>query len=156
MFDKPDEDYIKAVKNEPAITKEIKKTASKAGMTVEGLDARVKSRASYRRKIYQPGTVEHQIKDIVRYTYTASPDTLAEKALSSIADLDKKGYTTIEIKNTWDNAFNPYRGVNTVVKTPDGQKFELQYHTPESCMNYMKNGGCSPVDPREKLSWPKK
>ena len=138
VFDKPDKDYIKAVKNEPAITKEIKKTASNVGMNVEGLDARVKSRVSYRRKIIHPGSAGREIKDIVRYTCTSSPDTLTEKTLSSIADLDRRGYTTIEIKNTWDDAINPYRGVNTVVQTPNGQKFELQYHTPESFA--LKNG----------------
>ncbi len=138
VFSRSDENYIKAVKNEPAITREIKRTASNIGMTIEGLNARVKSRASYRRKISQPGSAGREIKDIVRYTYTASPDTLTEKALLSIADLDKKGYTTVEIKNTWDDAFNPYRGVNTVVQAPNGQKFELQYHTPESFT--LKNG----------------
>ena len=42
------------------------------------------------------------------------------------------------MKNYWLDKNNPYNGVNTVVKAPNGQKFELQYHTPESFN--VKNG----------------
>jgi len=45
--------------------------------------------------------------------------------------LEDAGYTKVQVKNT----FKPgavYKGVNTTFESPQGQKFELQFHTPES------------------------
>lgn len=54
------------------------------------------------------------------------------------ASLPNEGYNTIVVKNYWNAPNNPYNGVNTFVKSPSGQIFELQYHTPESFE--VKNG----------------
>jgi hypothetical protein len=86
---------------------------------------------------YKPKGNEYEIKDILRFTYTAGPNELTEKTMQSIAEHGKYGYNTIEIKNTW-KPNSPYKGVNTIVQAPNGQKFELQYHTPESFK--LKNG----------------
>ena len=48
------------------------------------------------------------------------------------------GYNTTVLKNTWNSIENPYRGINTTVVAPNGQKFEVQYHTKESFD--LKNG----------------
>lgn len=127
--------YNQAVSKEPAITRFITETASATGMKPVGLQYRLKGKDSFLRKIrsnYDSGGNEYEIKDILRYTYTASPQDLTEKTLKSIEALRNKGYNTIEIKNTWVNKNNPYKGINTTVISPVGQKFELQYHTPES------------------------
>ena len=50
----------------------------------------------------------------------------------------RSGYYTIEIKNYWLDRRSPYKGINTTLRSPDGQIFELQYHTPESFS--IKNG----------------
>ncbi|MEL7571314.1 MAG: head morphogenesis protein, partial [Eubacteriaceae bacterium] len=60
-----------------------------------------------------------------------------------------KGYTTINIYNTWNYEFYPYKGINTVVKTPDGIVFELQYHTPESYK--LKNGELHKLYEKQRL-----
>jgi SPP1 gp7 family putative phage head morphogenesis protein len=127
--------YNLALSKEPAITQIVTETASATGMKQVGLQYLLKARDSFLRKIrsnYDPGGNQYEIKDILRYTYTASAQDLADKTLKSIEALKKKGYNTIEIKNTWTNKNNPYKGINTTVISPDGQKFELQYHTPES------------------------
>ena len=39
-----------------------------------------------------------------------------------------KGYTTIVVKNTWQND-SVYKGVNTFIQNRNGDIFEMQYHT---------------------------
>ncbi|MBS5267601.1 MAG: head morphogenesis protein, partial [Clostridiales bacterium] len=60
------------------------------------------------------------------------PEKLVECMQKAIEAYRNMGYNTIEVKNYWMNKRNPYNGVNTTVKAPNGQKFEIQYHTPES------------------------
>ena len=42
------------------------------------------------------------------------------------------------MKNTWEDATNPYKGINVQLVSPTGQKLEVQFHTQESFE--MKNG----------------
>jgi len=127
--------YNQAVMNEPIITEQVKKVAEISGMDMAGLKYRIKGKDTYLDKIrrkYKPSDNEYEIKDIIRYTYTAGPEELVDKTLKSIDIHSKLDYNTIEIKNYWVKKFNPYNGINTIVSTPNGQKFELQYHTLES------------------------
>lgn len=127
--------YNKAVANEPEITEHLKGVANTVGMDCVGLEHRIKSKERYLEKIrrkYNPDGNEYEIKDILRYTYTASPLELSEKTLKSIDTHDEMGYNTVEIKNSWLNSLDPYKGINTTVQSTSGQKFELQYHTPDS------------------------
>lgn len=127
--------YDKAVQNEPEITEHAKKVAESVGMDVAGSEYRIKGKDSYLRKIrsnYRSDGNEYEIKDILRYTYIAKPNEYTTKTLKSIATHNDLGYNTIEIKNYWLDKNNPYNGINSVVSSPKGQKFELQYHTPES------------------------
>lgn len=57
---------------------------------------------------------------------------MTEKTISAIDTHRKLGYNTVEVKNYWRNKRNPYNGVNTILRSPDGQTFEIQYYTPES------------------------
>ena len=110
-------------------------------MDTVGLKYRIKGKDSYLRKIrsnYSPEGNEYEIKDILRYTYTADVTEYTDKTLKAIDAHRDLGYNTIEIKNYWLNKNNPYNGVNTVMISPGGQKFELQYHTPTSFA--VKNG----------------
>lgn len=45
--------------------------------------------------------------------------------------LRHQGYEVLEEKNSWVVG-NPYKGINVELKAPDGQLFELQFHTPRS------------------------
>ena len=45
--------------------------------------------------------------------------------------MKKKGYTLIEVNNTFASD-GPYRGANTVVMSKGRFRFELQFHTPQS------------------------
>ncbi len=127
--------YNKAIVNEPAITEHVKNVAENVGTDVAGLEYRIKGKDSYLRKIrsnYNPEGNEYEIKDILRYTYTADSVKYTDKTLKSIDAHKNLGYNTIEVKNYWLDKNNPYNGINTVIASPKGQKFELQYHTPGS------------------------
>jgi hypothetical protein len=127
--------YDKAVKNEPGITSAVTGIAGKLGVDTVGLEYRIKSKESYLRKIksnFRSSGNTYEVKDIIRYTYTAPPEQITEKALRSIEEFEKIGYTTVEVKNSWLDDNNPYKGINTTMRSPTGQKFELQYHTPDS------------------------
>lgn len=127
--------YSKAVANEPQITAHIKKVAENIGMDMAGLEYRIKGKESYLRKIasnYSPNGNEYEVKDILRYTYTTTPEKLVESTLKSIETHQDMGYNTIEVKNYWLDKNNPYNGINTTIQAQNGQKFELQYHTSES------------------------
>lgn len=127
--------YNKAVECEPLITSSVKEISKTNNLDMLGLEYRIKTKDSYLGKIrrdYTAGYSGFEINDIIRYTYGADSSSLVEKTLSSIDDLKKMGYNTIRVKNSWLDNSNPYNGINTTVQAPNGQKFEIQYHTPES------------------------
>jgi hypothetical protein len=127
--------YKIALEQEPQISSLVKEIADKVGMETRSFDSRMKTKRSYLKKLeknYSINKKQYQIKDILRYTYISSPDTLAHKTLEAIETYKKRGYITIEIKNYWLMNFYPYNGINTVIVSPNGLKFELQYHTVES------------------------
>lgn len=129
--------YNKALMEEPDITARVKKVADQTGMDMAGLEYRVKGKDSYLEKIkrkYSPDGNDYEVKDILRYTYTATPEDLTDKTLKAIELHRKNGYNTVEVKNYWLNKRNPYNGINTTLYNPNGQAFELQYHTKESYM----------------------
>jgi hypothetical protein len=144
--------YNKALENEAEITEHIKKVANTTGMDIAGLEYRIKGKDSYLRKIrnrYDPSGNEYEVKDILRYTYTSNPLEMTDKTLKVIDTHKDLGYNTIEVKNYWVNALDPYNGINTTLQAPSGQKFELQYHTPESFE--LKNGKMHELYEKQRL-----
>jgi hypothetical protein len=47
-----------------------------------------------------------------------------------MSDLRTQGYEVKTFKNSWNT--DGYRGINATLRSPSGQTFELQFHTPES------------------------
>jgi len=132
--------YNKALENEPEISKAVMKLADNTGMKVFGFDKRIKTKESFLEKIeknYNPKGNEYEVKDILRYTLGSNPKELTEKTLQSIDMFTQEGYNTRVIKNTW-RTNSSYNGINTFISAPNGQKFEVQYHTQESFN--LKNG----------------
>lgn len=128
--------YYKQMKEaEPTISKVIQEVAKATETKFAGFEYRVKDIDSYKRKIkeqFDLGDENYRAKDILRYTYLAEADNLVDKIKEIRQKLEEKGYKTVEVKNTWVDKNNAYNGINTVVETPKGLKFEVQYHTPES------------------------
>ncbi|MDU5106522.1 minor capsid protein [Clostridium sp.] len=140
--------YNKVIKNEPNITLDLKEISNNSGSELVGLDFRLKSKESYLRKVntdsknsLEPDIIKNVIEDtndIIRYTYQSSYKDLTNKYFEINNALNEKGYNQIKLKNTWLVKSNPYKGVNCNYVAPSGQKFEIQYHTPESFE--LKNG----------------
>ena len=133
--------YDKAIGSELEITRQVTEVASELKVVPAGLEFRIKGKDSYLRKVradYKAVGNSFEINDILRYTYVASPEVLADKTNESIELYANNGYNTVKVKNSWLDNKNPYKGINTVIASPGGQKFELQYHTQESFD--LKNG----------------
>ncbi|MBR0518502.1 hypothetical protein IJJ97_01790 [bacterium] len=126
--------YKNAMTHEPEITSVVQGFADELGMGTEGIQYRLKSWDSFSRKIdgEMKKDPNYEVRDLIRYTLTASPEELTQKALSTMKRMEEAGYKTTVVKNSWDDTTRPYKGINTTVESPDGVKFEIQYHTPES------------------------
>ena len=59
------------------------------------------------------------------------PQDYAATVQNVLDDFDAQGFDVFKNKNYWQEG-NAYKGINTNVRTPDGQVFELQFHTPQS------------------------
>ena len=119
----------KAKLAEPKISKDIGDIAKQTGGKQEGLEFRLKNEDSLARKLAdEPGK---PINDSLRYTTVYESNQLAGGAEKTMTKLESLGYEKIAVKNTFEEG-SRYMGVNTTFKSPDGQIFELQFHTPAS------------------------
>ncbi|MDO9734993.1 hypothetical protein Q7535_12825, partial [Glaesserella parasuis] len=137
----------KAIDVEPEITEKITEIISSVGAKTAGLEYRLKSLESLKRKVETEvlaGISEKQainsVKDVIRYTAILDVNNFVLQYDKIQSALEKQGYFTVVVKNTWkDGAV--YKGVNTFVTTlikKDNVVFELQYHTQQSFD--LKNG----------------
>jgi DNA polymerase III epsilon subunit-like protein len=132
-------------KVEKEITKLLIDLADKHKGKMEGLDFRLKSLKSLMRKIAAEKDSEHggdaekaakAMSDVVRYTMSYEPADYVKGVKSVIEEMHKAGYD-LRIKNYWKSG-DPYQGINVAVTHPDGTKFELQFHTPQSVVEKEK------------------
>ncbi|MEE3691307.1 minor capsid protein [Glaesserella parasuis] len=159
----------KAIDIEPEITEKITEIISSVGAKTAGLEYRLKSLESLKRRVETEvlaGISEKQainsVKDVIRYTAILDVNNFVLQYDKIQSALEKQGYFTVVVKNTWkDGAV--YKGVNTFVTTlikKDNVVFELQYHTQQSFD--LKNGvlhnlyeqfrdPATPQDERKKL-----
>ncbi len=131
--------YEKATRLEPQITKQVQDLATANGAELIGLKNRLKTVESLERKIGDKARDEFggdneaaaaDIGDSIRYTMQLDEQNYAGGVKNTIDVLNQEGYKT-NVKNYWQEN-NIYKGVNVTVTSPDGQKFELQFHTPGS------------------------
>lgn len=139
-----------AKQQEPQITKDLKEIIGEThgninydvfidGQTKKALDFRLKGSGSLQRKVISDfingvplETIEKELYDAVRYTDLVGAEFLTNDYFEVVKKLEKKGYKVVRVKNTLNNHTKAYRGLNTVVQSPSGYNFELQFHTPES------------------------
>ena len=76
------------------------------------------------------------VNDALRYTMSFPKEKYYSSYEKTIEILEKQGYKVEAVANFWSKSgtrFDTgYRGINTTLLSPTGQKFELQFHTPES------------------------
>lgn len=135
-----------ANENEPRITADLQDIISKTSGNINydvgngktALDFRKKGFDSLERKMNSDlkekslEDIMNGTYDIVRYTDLVESDKFVDDYYQIMDEITKKGYKVQRVKNTFNDDTKSYKGVNTVVESPTGYKFELQYHTPES------------------------
>jgi hypothetical protein len=77
------------------------------------------------------GELMREIPDAIRYTFGFEPDKYAAGYREVTQYLEASEYRMIYSTNHWPSDAE-YKGVNTRWVTPEGQRFEVQFHTAES------------------------
>ncbi|WKU45697.1 hypothetical protein Q3V23_17465 [Streptomyces sp. VNUA116] len=108
------------------------------GGKLEGLQYSLKGLDSLRRKVAVPTQrgasaedVCAEVDDLNRYTLTFETDNYVQGAKETYERLREQGYEPLSESNTWQDPV--YKGLNTTWQhTEREERFELQFHTPES------------------------
>lgn len=109
--------------------------------SIVGLECCLKGENSLARKIRDTSDIRgisyfeaaEMVSDVVRYTMVFSSINYTDEVYRVIADLESSGYKLQpkKLKNYWGQN-TMYQGINGVFVSPDGQVFELQFHTEDS------------------------
>ena len=109
------------------------------GGRLEGLDFRLKGEDRLKEKAAEvlkrepgrtPEEVVREVPDAVRYTFCIDKDSYTDGCRDIRGRIEDFGYELIYSKNFWTDL--EYKGINTRWVTPDGHRFEVQFHTRES------------------------
>jgi hypothetical protein len=127
---------------EPGISADARAIAREntCGAWLEGFEHRLKGEDRLKEKVAEglatatpdatPEQVLRLIPDAIRYTFCLRPEDYARGYHEIRARLENFGYQMYESRTFWANP--EYKGINTRWVTADGQRFEVQFHTPES------------------------
>jgi hypothetical protein len=126
---------------EPTISSDMQgiERENRYGGWLEGFDRRLKDEDRLKEKIAErlegepdktPTEILRAVPDAIRYTFCFRPETYTQGYYDIKERLESCGYQMYESRNSWDGA--EYKGINTRCVTPEGQRFEVQFHTPES------------------------
>lgn len=107
----------------------LRSIADANGGEMLGLQYSLKAPDSLARKINLNST--DKINDALRYTMSFDEANFAGGVQDALSGLKAQGYQQIALNNTF-KAGRPYLGINSTYLTPEGQMFELQFHTPAS------------------------
>jgi hypothetical protein len=125
---------------EPAITADVLTVEQQntCAARLEGIDHRLKGEPRLKEKLSlnaatpdaTPADVLREIPDAIRYTFCLQSENYTKGYYEVKQHLESFGYEMYRSKNSWENA--EYKGINSRWVTPEGQRFEVQFHTPES------------------------
>lgn len=129
---------------QPHVTELLQEETAAIGGMLKDLEHKLKSEESIARKIrtnldiypeWSLSNASEAVYDGLRYTAVFEDSQYANGCLALLKSLGRKGFEVIRRINYWGPQWKarPYRGINTVLQTPDGQSFELQFHTERSC-----------------------
>jgi hypothetical protein len=139
-FNRVADDYVEAARaSEPKITALIQTLAAEKHVELDGIEHRLKSRKSVLRKLHlQAGPTgeaqDVELNDTLRYTFVIDddpPGTHTSAVATILRSLEESGQLINKVKNYWPAGDN-YSGVNSVLQTPSGLLWELQFHTNDS------------------------
>jgi hypothetical protein len=142
LHEQAKEEIIKVQEADKRLTGHIEdaKRDNAFGGWLEGLKYRLKGEDRLKEKIAEkiqhepdrtPGEAIREINDAIRYTFCFESDSYVGGYWNIKQLLEERGYSMIYSKSHWRD--NPeYKGINTRWVTLEGQRFEVQFHTPES------------------------
>lgn len=122
-----------------ALTDLLEVLVPEAGGVLVGLDHRIKSVDSLKRKLadmveldphLELGDAGERIYDVLRFTVVADPAEYATVVDALLDELRRQGVTVVEVRNTW--AGPGYRGINVRLLAGVNQRLEIQFHTRDS------------------------
>ena len=128
----------RAAAAEPQVSAMINENLPQGGR-LEGFDFRLKEVDSLTRKIESDSIADsikvdeaaRNINDALRYTYVVPKENFVPAIHETLAAFEAAGVKALDVKNTFTGD-SKYKGVNTSLRMPDGQRIEVQFHTPES------------------------
>jgi hypothetical protein len=109
------------------------------GAKLVGFDHRLKHEIPFKEKVaaelidkpqYSVFEIANRVPDTVRYTYTFSSDRYTIGYWAVQHELMGRGCELVMSRNSWSG--DEYKGINTRWMTTGGERFEVQFHTPES------------------------
>jgi hypothetical protein len=110
-----------------------------AGAWLEGFECRLKGDDRLKEKVAEklkdqgdrpPQDIVREVPDAIRYTFCAQTERYAEGYHDLKDRFESFGYEMYQCKNLWKDP--EYKGINTRWMTPEGRRFEVQFHTSES------------------------
>lgn len=132
-----------ATEAEAQVSPILQDVVKSVGGSFFGFEHRLKQEGSLRRKLLDritgkfkdtpnpEATAEESISDALRYTAISDAEHNVDMAKQIIAKLKDQGHELIEQDNAWGHG-GAYYGINMNFKAPNGTKWELQIHTPDS------------------------
>jgi hypothetical protein len=128
-------------KAEPGLSADAQRVGREnaCGGWLEGFDRRLKDENRLMEKVaevvrFEPSITGREalreVPDVIRYTFCLQPEQYKSGYYDIKARLERCDYEMYYSKNWWDHP--EYKGVNTRWVTQEGQRFEVQFHTPES------------------------
>jgi hypothetical protein len=127
---------------EPAMSADAQRVEqeNRHGGRLEGFGNRLKGDGRLKEKVAEglqtigpdarSEEILQQVPDAIRYTFCLRPETYSRGCYDIKERLESLGYELYESRNSWAAA--EYKGINTRWVTGEGQRFEVQIHTPES------------------------
>jgi len=137
-----DDEIAIVQRNEGAITEQMGDAERENGYGghLVGLEFRLKGEDRLKEKIADhvetgapDATIQEillDIPDAIRYTFCTPRENYTSAYMDIKERLEARGYDMYYTQNHWSST--QYKGINTRWITSDGQRFEVQFHTPES------------------------
>jgi hypothetical protein len=112
---------------------------NKHGGWLEGFKDRLKGKDRLEKKVAEKLEAEprmtavaalREVADAIRFTYCFQPEDYTRGYYDMKERFESRSHEMYYSKNYWANP--EYKGVNTRWVTAEGQRFEVQFHTPDS------------------------
>lgn len=154
-----------AINARPKVTRVLNRMVKSRDGKLVGRKFAVKSKDSLTRKLSEKvaqgvprDALTNEINDALRYTMQFSDEAYAANTQSVLLELEGQGYKVQRVRNYW-SVRDGYQGTNSVILSPEGQTFELQFHTPvshrikeEAHLIYQKTRGMQPGAPLDAMN----